>query len=497
MNNQNNLGRNEIGKNLIMQDINSFINACYNDRNLYKDIMERLFTSFGSAFELLSKYKYLKTSKNEIKMQIKSNIEFLYKKIMSIEKNNNPVLYNCLSSIYGGFFGDSLGAYCEFNYPNVDNIKKIYHGNPRFGDDKGQVTDDSEMAMCLGFGIMDSNSLKEIDQNIIFKYYGAWAKSKPNDIGYTTRKALKEFKFDYFSNNQNLNEVFQKIKNANYKSKANGFLMRISPFVVWCNFAFKDKIQNVFFKKEKIINLYNLIKTQAEKDCNCTHPNPFLPTVSACFCLLALGAINNLKPKELIDDLKELINDKYFDENQNEKEIKNIILSELSIYEKKSSNFNDFDYFTKGEKSVVQNIGYYIHAFRLTLFFIYFFDNLKLSGKFTKFRNIMNRICSYGGDTDTNAAIVGTVIGPLIGYKAFGEEEFSQMFKLIPQKRNIFVPALMVNYINFLEDLELNKLNYSKLPFLKMYLEFCYLSYDGNPVRFKRYDNSNFCCSII
>jgi ADP-ribosylglycohydrolase len=459
--------------------------------------MERLFTSFNSTFEFLSNHKFPKISKNDIKIQMKFNIEYLYKKIMSLDKNNNLVLYNCLSSIYGGFLGDSIGAYCEFDYPNVDNINKIYHGKPKFGDDKGQVTDDSEMAMCLGFGIMDSNSLKEIDQNIIFKYYGAWAKSKPNDIGYTTRNALKDFKFDYFLNNQNLNEVFQKIKKANYNSKANGFLMRISPFVVWCNFAFKDTIQNVFLKKEKIINLYKLIKIEAEKDCNCTHPNPFLPTVSTCLCLLALGAINNLKSTELINDLKELIDDIYFDENQSEKEIKNIILSELSIYKNNSSNFNDFNYFTSGEKSVVQNIGYYIHSFRLTLFFIYFFDNIKQSGKFTKFRNIMNKICSYGGDTDTNAAIVGTVIGPLIGYKAFGEEDFSKMFKLIPQKRSVFIPALMVNYIYFLQELESNKLNYNKLPFLKMYLEFCYLPFDGNPVKFKRYDNSNFCCSII
>ena len=229
----------------IMQCIQSFINACYNDNKLYKDIMERLFTSFDSTFELLSKHHFPKKSPNEIKMQMKSNSEFLYSKIM--ENNINIVMYKCLSCMYGGFLGDSLGAYCEFDPPNLNNIYKIYDGNPKFGDEKGQVTDDSEMAMCLGFGVMDSNSLKEIDQNIIYKYYGAWAKSKPKDIGQTTKKALKGFKFDYFSNNQNLNGIFQKIKEVNYKSKANGFLMRISPFIVWCNFAFKDKIKNVFF----------------------------------------------------------------------------------------------------------------------------------------------------------------------------------------------------------------------------------------------------------
>ena len=32
---------------------------------------------------------------------------------------------------------------------------------------------------------------------------------------------------------------------------------------------------------------------------------------------------------------------------------------------------------------------------------------------------IMCDICNRGGDTDTNCAIVGTMIGPLIGYKNF------------------------------------------------------------------------------
>ena len=34
----------------------------------------------------------------------------------------------------------------------------------------------------------------------------------------------------------------------------------------------------------------------------------------------------------------------------------------------------------------------------------------------------MNIICNCGGDTDTNAAIVGCVIGPLIGFDNFGRD---------------------------------------------------------------------------
>ena len=41
----------------------------------------------------------------------------------------------------------------------------------------------------------------------------------------------------------------------------------------------------------------------------------------------------------------------------------------------------------------------------------------------------IQEICDYGGDTDTNAAIVGTVIGPLIGFKNFGDETISSFLK--------------------------------------------------------------------
>ena len=44
----------------------------------------------------------------------------------------------------------------------------------------------------------------------------------------------------------------------------------------------------------------------------------------------------------------------------------------------------------------------------------------------------MNQICAFGGDTDTKAAIVGTVFGHLIGYKYFGEEDLQTMRSLVP-----------------------------------------------------------------
>ena len=62
----------------------------------------------------------------------------------------------------------------------------------------GQITDDSEMAMCIMHGIMDSECAKDESRvgsvlNIdgIAHYFGRWSISA-FDIGITTRTALEE-----------------------------------------------------------------------------------------------------------------------------------------------------------------------------------------------------------------------------------------------------------------------------------------------------------------
>ena len=44
-------------------------------------------------------------------------------------------MYRSLSCIFGSFFGDAIGAYCKFKKPSKQNIKSIFKGNSKFGDD--------------------------------------------------------------------------------------------------------------------------------------------------------------------------------------------------------------------------------------------------------------------------------------------------------------------------------------------------------------------------
>lgn len=60
----------------------------------------------------------------------------------------------------------------------------------------GQVTDDSEMSMCLMWALIEANKDKdegqerELNTDIIAKWYMLWLESDPFDIANTTYSAL-------------------------------------------------------------------------------------------------------------------------------------------------------------------------------------------------------------------------------------------------------------------------------------------------------------------
>ena len=59
-------------------------------------------------------------------------------------------------SIIGAFVGDAAGAYLEFaHYVDKEGVEKAlkFPGGGAFAVGPGQITDDSEMAMCLLHGI--------------------------------------------------------------------------------------------------------------------------------------------------------------------------------------------------------------------------------------------------------------------------------------------------------------------------------------------------------
>jgi len=94
----------------------------------------------------------------------------------------------------------------------------------------GQVTDDSELAMCLLHGLLAGHG--KLDPFHHALYYGHWINSKPFDIGSTTRNGLEPLATCLSNPDPNLaNHAARYGKGAT--SMSNGSLMKITPMAVW------------------------------------------------------------------------------------------------------------------------------------------------------------------------------------------------------------------------------------------------------------------------
>lgn len=126
--------------------------------------------------------------------------------------------------------GDAAGASLEFFNKDITedialNAMKM-PGGGRLNVGPGQVTDDSELAMSLAYGLKGYNPKYGFPLNNIANSYKEWFNSRPFDIGMTTFKA---FCIEPM-NGMKLIEIAKE----NYRSEANGALMRIAPIAIWC-----------------------------------------------------------------------------------------------------------------------------------------------------------------------------------------------------------------------------------------------------------------------
>lgn len=104
--------------------------------------------------------------------------------------------------ILGAFVGDSCGSYNEFarelaTKEFMDECMTMPGGGP-WDVGPGQVTDDSEMAMCLMSGLIKANENKSkdeervLDENELAKSYVEWFQSKPFGMGVNTSSSMWE-----------------------------------------------------------------------------------------------------------------------------------------------------------------------------------------------------------------------------------------------------------------------------------------------------------------
>ena len=399
---------------------------------------------------------------------LSKKISEIKSKIDEYDFNNNKHKYLTLSCIFGSFLGDSMGSCCQFSLPSPKNHLDIF----KFEEGifaPGEVTDDSEMAMAAAFAYMDCPNQKyEKVQDLLYYYFCIWKFSCPKDIGRTISNALELWDTKLKVNETIFNEnIKNNNKKINYYSLANGFLMRISTFIVFYYYTnyenikktiqafFESKIENEI--SDELFHLYIDILIECYKNVEITHPNPENGIVSSIFTIMVLTGMFGYNQKDILFIFKCLIQSK-----------KLYTYDQLNIFKNKALSTQTklielIEDIEKGKQfSVIDSMGYYLHAFKLTIYFLNKYKNVNMNEDSNIYYNIMCDICDFGGDTDTNCAIVGTLIGPLIGYKNFDKKLFDRFISFIPEERTEFISSFMFIYVNYLEKKYFDKIEEEK-----------------------------------
>lgn len=249
----------------------------------------------------------------------------------------------------------------------------------------GQITDDSEMAMAILHGLVpNSEAVRGSPQDVkhpsvlpldiagIQMYFNRWINSPPFDIGNTTRQALHIIsnpKAGIKKENFRPSDSFQHTLEATYKSQSNGCLMRITPLAVW---------GHRLSSKE---DLYNAVLLQTAL----THQNKF--AVDACYLYcFAIGILINTGDLDLA-----------YKETKKEAGT----LKQIADVEPISSWFEQLE-LGKLQDPCGHGIGYLKIAFQWAFYYLW---------KKVPYYDAVSSMIAEGGDTDTNAAIVGGLLG--------------------------------------------------------------------------------------
>ncbi len=100
----------------------------------------------------------------------------------------------CRAAFLGLALGDALGATTEFLLPGeIRHRHKVHNriiGGGWLNLKAGEVTDDTQMSLCIARAIDQSGGW---DARCVMEHFSRWLKSKPVDVGATCRRSISRY----------------------------------------------------------------------------------------------------------------------------------------------------------------------------------------------------------------------------------------------------------------------------------------------------------------
>jgi ADP-ribosylglycohydrolase len=287
------------------------------------------------------------------------------------QNNIKSMMEHAYGSFMGSVCADASGAPLEFFRGGkiteeiaLNAMNMPGGGMLRIG--KGQFTDDSELAISMSFKLYDKNPRDGLPIEDIAKGYSKWYQSGPFDIGGTCSRA---FSINIEKAGLLSSRMLENSKKLSFTSEANGALMRICPMAIW-----------------SVGEPITVIAYNAKMDAMLSHPNQVCIDCNVIITLAIEYLIRNPNDyKGVIEYLDDYI-------------YNNIRSTVRAWYYADSLDITNFD--------CSKNIGWVRWGFTMA---IYYLRNN------TPYETAIKEVLMKGGDTDTNACIVGSVLGALHG----------------------------------------------------------------------------------
>lgn len=282
-----------------------------------------------------------------------------------------------LGNIYGQCVGDAIGATYEFlNSQNaIEKIKQNKYknfvemtGGGIHNVKVGQYTDDTEMTLGLWQSILDE---KEINPIGIAEQFDMWLNSGPFDCGKTTKLAIHGTNGDYVS-------MCENAKKYCYESLSNGCLMKISPLGAACAMGYCTKLEMLWYVK---------------KICELTNPNPICIDMCKAY-VMAIYILITKGDADIAYASAYMTAEHY-------------LTRKLLCHAKETNKRIELEN-GKTIKPDGEFMGYVGIAFQNA-----FYQLLRVKDK--SFYEMMIDTIELGGDTDTNACIMGALVGSYVG----------------------------------------------------------------------------------
>ena len=292
-----------------------------------------------------------------------------------------------MGCILGAWVGDAFGGILEFRgVPSAEAVRMAWTmpGGGAHHLGPGQVTDDSEMGISLLHGLLAGNGA--LDLNQVALWYGKWFSSKPFDIGGTIRQSVGRA----VNMTQHQAEMMRRGASKAGDSQSNGCLMRIAPLAV-------------FLRR---LNPEDTAKAVCE-EVSLTHGNQTVQWGCVLYCL----AIGRLILSEGQDRQAVWTYARDYVLQHGNEEIRTWIAAVENVQEEVTVN----------RKSGWAKIAL-VHGFRCLL-----------AGM--SYPQALEMIVSQGGDTDTNACIIGGLLGAAEGQEAIPSASLAAVLAFSPKEQ--------------------------------------------------------------